>query len=32
MLNNKYVFGKDSDIPSEFIKKLKEDYDWNYEI
>jgi hypothetical protein len=30
MLNNKYVFGPHSDIPADFIKKLKEDYDWNY--
>ena len=32
MLNNKYVFGKNSDIPSEFINNLKAEYDWNYQI
>jgi hypothetical protein len=30
MLNNKYVFGPNRDIPDSFIKDLKKSYDWDY--
>ena len=32
MLNSKYVFGPDAEIPNSFIKSLKKDYDWDYQI